>query len=151
MPFFSKIPPFLAVLQFVFGELAIERALEALELPATSGVVGGTCGVDVAVVRRVGGGSPTRREGDGGRFEVRVMELNARTTMSHYALAAKARLPRAVSFEVLRRSELAERGPNVVELTDGEASRRRESCHSAAPPSPFSRRFNMDGEGMSAK
>ena len=26
-----------------------------------------------------------------------------------------------------------------------------ETCHSAAPPSPFSRRFNMDGEGMPVK
>ena len=28
---------------------------------------------------------------------------------------------------------------------------RRRDCHSAAPPSPFSRCFNMDGEGMSVK
>ena len=32
----------------------------------------------------------------------------------------------------------------------GRASHRRD-CHSAAPSSPFSRRFNSDGEGMSAK
>ena len=31
-----------------------------------------------------------------------------------------------------------------------EPSRRRDFCHSAAPPSPFSRRFNSDGEGVSA-
>ena len=30
-------------------------------------------------------------------------------------------------------------------------SRRREFCHSAAPPSPVSRRFDMDGEGVSAR
>ena len=30
-------------------------------------------------------------------------------------------------------------------------SRRREFCHSAASPSPFSRCFNRDGEGMSVK
>jgi hypothetical protein len=39
-------------------------------------------------------------------LQVRVMELNARTTMSHYAIAAKRRVPRAVRFEVLRLSEL---------------------------------------------
>ena len=32
----------------------------------------------------------------------------------------------------------------------GPPSRRRD-CHSAAPPSTFSRRFNSDGEGISAK
>ena len=30
-------------------------------------------------------------------------------------------------------------------------SRRREFCHSAAPPSPFSRCFNMDEKGVSVK
>ena len=28
---------------------------------------------------------------------------------------------------------------------------RRRDCHSAASPSPFSRSFNMDGEGMSVQ
>ena len=32
----------------------------------------------------------------------------------------------------------------------GPTSRARD-CHSAAPPSPFSMRFNLDGEGVSAK
>ena len=31
------------------------------------------------------------------------------------------------------------------------ATSRRRDCNSAAPPSPFSRRFNICGEGMSAK
>jgi carbamoylphosphate synthase large subunit len=57
--------------------------------------VDGTCGVDVAVVR-----------GSTGELQVRVMEVNARTTMSHYAIAAKRRVARAVRFEVLRLSEL---------------------------------------------
>ena len=30
-------------------------------------------------------------------------------------------------------------------------SRRREFCHSDAPPSPFGRRYNMDGEGGVSK
>ena len=38
----------------------------------------------------------------------------------------------------------------VLKLYDG-AARRRRGCHSAAPPSPFSRCFNMDAEGMSSK
>jgi len=64
---------------------------------------------------------------------VRVMELNARTTMSHYALAAKRRLedPSSVSpsrirrFAVVRLSELAELrggGETVVCLTDPETA-----------------------------
>ena len=39
----------------------------------------------------------------------------------------------------------------VAVIDPGSMSPRREFCHSAAPPSPFSRRFNTDGEGMSAK
>ena len=31
----------------------------------------------------------------------------------------------------------------------GMDSRRREFCHSAAPPSPFGRCFSRDGEGLS--
>ena len=58
-------------------------------------VAGGSCGVDVAVVR-----GPT------GALRVVVMEVNARTTMSHYAIAAKRRVPRAVQFQILRLSEL---------------------------------------------
>ena len=38
---------------------------------------------------------------------------------------------------------------NIAGLAD-QPSRRRD-CHSAAPPSPSSRCFNMDGEGMSVK
>ena len=38
----------------------------------------------------------------------------------------------------------------ILNTAIGGASRRRD-CHSAAPPSPFSRRFNMDVEGVSAK
>ena len=32
-----------------------------------------------------------------------------------------------------------------------QASSRRRDCHSAGPPSPFSRRFNRAAEGVSAK
>jgi hypothetical protein len=48
----------------------------------------------------------TKQGDQSGGFEVVVMELNARTTMSHYAMAAKRRLPRAERFEILRLSEL---------------------------------------------
>ena len=67
--------------------------------------------------------------GPTGLLQVRVMELNARTTMSHYAIAAKRRVPRAERFEVLRLSELesikggAESGiDNVLCLTDPDAA-----------------------------
>ena len=52
-----------------------------------------------------------------GALQVKILELNARTTFSHYALAAQRRVPRAVRFEVMRVSEAAER-PNLVYLTD---------------------------------
>ena len=39
---------------------------------------------------------------------------------------------------------------HTVVRYSGEGSRRRD-CHSAAPPSPFSRRFNSDDEGVPAK
>ena len=44
-------------------------------------------------------------------------------------------------------------GPPVLSRTDGSSSHcRRDFCHSAATtPSPFSRCFNVDGEGMSVK
>lgn len=108
------------VYEFVFVERGVERALEPLNIPLSCGVPngGGTCGVDVAVVR-----GPT------GALHVRVMELNARTTMSHYAIAAKARVPRAVRFEVLRLSELEEikqrasgDDGNILCLTDPETA-----------------------------
>ena len=43
--------------------------------------------------------------------------------------------------------------PAVMEPTEHREapSRRREFCYSAAPPSPFSKCFNMDGEGVSVK
>ena len=68
------------------------------------------------------GRSPSSR-GGWLRYRARVMELNARTTMSHYALAAKRRLgggdgrePRR--FVVARLAELGNLGDDVVCLTD---------------------------------
>ncbi len=57
----------------------VEALLAPLQLPATCGAA--TCGADVAVVR-----------GEGGGFEARLLEVNARTTMPHYARAAFAAL-----------------------------------------------------------
>jgi len=93
------------VVRFVFEERRIEAALAPLDVPGTCGVP--TCGLDVAVVR----------DHTTGALQVKILELNARTTFSHYALAAQRRVPRAVRFEVLRVSEAAER-PNLVYLTD---------------------------------
>ena len=92
------------IVDFVFFQRQVEQALAALDVPTTCGSA--TCGMDVAVV------------GDADRgLEVRVLELNARTTMSHYALAAKRRMPRARRFDVVRVSELAGQ-PDLVPLTD---------------------------------
>jgi hypothetical protein len=141
------------VADFVFGERreghggGVERALAALRVPETCGAA--TCGVDVAIVREEhagggGGGAGVAEVEDkedtdasvGGRgagrsttprrfrYRARVMELNARTTMSHYALAARRRLapssptraPRR--FVVVRLSELGTLGGDVVCLTD---------------------------------
>ena len=92
------------IVDFVFGRREIETTLAALNVPATCGT--GTCGMDVAIVR-----------GAGGDLQVQVMELNARTTLSHYALAAKLRVPNALRFDVLRVSE-AEARNDIVYLTD---------------------------------
>jgi hypothetical protein len=81
------------------------RHLDSWFVTGTCGVP--TCGLDVAVVR----------DRATGALQVKILELNARTTFSHYALAAQRRVPRAVRFEVLRVSEAAER-PNLVYLTD---------------------------------
>ena len=93
---------------FVFEQRALEKALAALDVPGTCGTT--TCGMDVAVVRN-----------EDGALGVRVLELNARTTMSHYALAAKRRVPNAVRFDVLRVSEAASRS-DLVCLTDPETA-----------------------------
>ena len=93
---------------FVFVQRAVERALAALDVPATCGSP--TCGMDCAVVRAQGGG-----------LEVRPLELNARCTMTHYALAARRRVPGARRFEVLRVSDLAAGRSDLVPLTDPEA------------------------------
>ena len=47
-----------------------------------------------------GGAGGDAGGGGGGGFELRVLEVNARTTMTHYARAAKRRFPHAKRFEV---------------------------------------------------
>eukprot|EP01052_Picozoa_sp_SAG31_P001782 SAG31_NODE_60_length_29419_cov_39.876398_6_plen_93_part_00 len=58
-------------------------------------------------------------------MKIQLLELNARTTMSHYGVATKRRLPKAELFEVIQvgelpaRLEMAERnGKLLVRLTD---------------------------------
>ena len=79
----------------------IENRVAALcaDVPGTCGSA--TCGLDVGLVR-----------GD-----TKVLECNARTTMSHIALAAKRRVPNASRFLVLPKRDLA---PQHLPLTDGE-------------------------------
>jgi hypothetical protein len=103
----------------------VERALEPLDIPRTCGVPSGTCGVDVAVVRR-----RTKQGDQSGGFEVVVMELNARTTMSHYAMAAKRRLPRAERFEIIRLSEL--KALQETEIAQAEAEAETEGAGAGA-------------------
>jgi hypothetical protein len=92
--------------EFVYNQRGIEKTLAALEdVPSTCGAA--TCGIDIAVVRNA----------SSGRLEAKVLEVNGRTTMTHYALAAKRRVPDAISFGVVRVSELVGR-TDLVPLTD---------------------------------
>ena len=118
---------------FVFKERAVEAALAKLEVPATCGAE--TCGMDIAIVRATGGCGKPRGQGVLPFLEVRVLELNARTTMSHYAQAAKSRLfcgsddgRVAQKFVVARLSEFAGLGPDVVPLTDPETASMFVAC-----------------------
>jgi hypothetical protein len=65
-----------------------------------------TCGVDCAVVRthrsQNNEGNDDQDTTAPARFELRIFELNARTTMAHFALAAKQLLPWAAEFRVVR-------------------------------------------------
>ena len=92
------------MVEAVFGRRRwLESFMAPTDVPGTCGSA--TCGVDVGLVRVAGG---TRAE---------VLECNARTTMSHIALAAKRRVPNAARFLVLPKRDLA---PHHLPLTDGE-------------------------------
>ena len=97
----------------------VERALAPLEIPTTCGST--TCGVDVDIVAADPATAPPPSEWrllgaevDASHdraccFEVHIMELNARTTMSHYGMAAKRRFGRSARrFKVIQLAELAE-------------------------------------------
>lgn len=112
--------------QFVCVDKAVEALIEPLDVPGTCG--SSTCGLDCAIVRRSRSGG---RSGTAGQqplkaqeLEVKILEVNARTTMSHYAHAARRRVPGAKRFVVVRVSEL---GPNLLALTD----------HHGLPPTGF--------------
>ena len=83
----------------------IENRVAALcaDVPGTCGSA--TCGLDVGIIGPQGG------------LAAKVLECNARTTMSHIALAAKRRVPNAARFLVLPKRDLA---PHHLPLTDGE-------------------------------
>ena len=92
------------MVEAVFGRRRwLESFMAPTDVPGTCGSA--TCGVDVGLVRVAGG---TRAE---------VLECNARTTMSHIALAAKRRVPNAARFLVLPKRDVA---PHHLPLTDGE-------------------------------
>ena len=75
--------------------------------------------------------------------------LAARRPAAALPLRPRPRPPRASAPPALRRllssGQRAQRGVRL------DVPSRRRDCHSAAPPSTFSRRFNSDGERASAK
>ena len=77
----------------------LESVMVPKDVPGTCGSA--TCGVDMGIVTGVS----------------KVLECNARTTMSHIALAAKRRVPNASRFLVLPKRDVA---PHHLPLTDGE-------------------------------
>jgi hypothetical protein len=84
----------------VFGRRRwLESVMVPKDVPGTCGSA--TCGVDVGIVTGI----------------TKVLECNARTTMSHIALAAKRRVPNASRFLVLPKRDVA---PHHLPLTDGE-------------------------------
>ena len=111
------------VYDFVYQQHAVERKLLPLNVPGNSRAPHGTCGCDVAIVRRPEG----HAKGPG--LEVRILEQNARTTMAHYAAGAARRYRQghdarrasgqpdseALLFDVSHLSELTE---FMVPLTD---------------------------------
>ena len=77
------------------------------DVPGTCGSA--TCGLDVGLFRHF--------FRPAGEMRAEVLECNARTTMSHIALAAKRRVPNASRFLVLPKRDVA---PHHLPLTDGE-------------------------------
>ena len=88
------------ICEAVFGRRRwLESVMVPKDVPGTCGSA--TCGVDVGIVTGI----------------TKVLECNARTTMSHIALAAKRRVPNASRFLVLPKRDVA---PHHLPLTDGE-------------------------------
>ena len=87
----------------------IENRVAALcaDVPGTCGSA--TCGLDVGLFRHF--------FRPAGEMRAEVLECNARTTMSHIALAAKRRVPDASRLLVLPKRDVA---PHHLPLTDGE-------------------------------
>ena len=93
------------MVEAVFGRRRwLESFMAPTDVPGTCGSA--TCGVDVAIVRFWAASRVTK-----------MLECNARTTMSHIALAAKRRVPNAARFLVLPKRDVA---PHHLPLTDGE-------------------------------
>lgn len=94
------IPPRGDIRRFLFEGQRAERFVRALPLPET-------CGVDLAVVRQ------------GDTLRLQVLELNARMTMGHYALALKKRAPWAARFRVVGKRSVP---AGAICLTDPETA-----------------------------
>lgn len=96
------------IVEHVFQRRWIEGMLAEYDVPGTCGSA--TCGVDVGI--DAAAGLPGARA-----LNARVLECNARTTMSHIALAAKRRFPAASRFLVVPTRDVA---PHHLPLTEGE-------------------------------
>lgn len=94
------------VYDFIYIQRQVEKTMVALNVPERCGFE--TCGMDIAIIR----------DGEG-KLCVRLLELNARVNMAHYALAVKRRVPSALRFNVVRVGDVA-RNPNLIPLTDPE-------------------------------
>lgn len=94
------------VYDFVFTQKQVEKKLCAMDVPSRCGMP--CCGLDLAIVRTAAGG-----------LEVRLLELNARMNMAHYAMAAKRLVPGAKKFNIVRVVDLKEgTDDKLIRLTD---------------------------------
>ncbi len=100
----DDLAPGLAAAIFDRWDDTYDSIVHRYDVPGTCGSA--TCGLDVGIIWP---------EQDG--LAVKVLECNARTTMSHIALAAKRRVPNAARFLVLPKRDVA---PHHLPLTDGE-------------------------------
>ena len=82
--------------------------------------------------------------------EHELRELGARAARTAGGAGGAAEPSSMRTSETIRRGLHMSMREGGVDLLGEGAGRRREFCHSAAPPSPFSMSFNRDVDGVSA-